>query len=190
MQNGTRVNLSWTDNATNETGFVIERSADNGVTFSEIGTAPAKSGTGSVTYTDTTIAAGNTYTYRVKAVNGSTSSGYSNTASVTVPAAGVPAAPTGLTVTSRQAGTTDTVMANWVSFQERSLSYVIEYATDSAFTQNVISQSVSTNTFSKTGFPRNKTYYFRVQAVNQIGSSPWSSGVKTYNAIKGEFINR
>ena len=28
---GPQVNLSWTDNATNENGFVIERSADGGV---------------------------------------------------------------------------------------------------------------------------------------------------------------
>ena len=35
-----QVNLTWTDNATNETGFVIERSTD-GVNFNQIGTAHA-----------------------------------------------------------------------------------------------------------------------------------------------------
>ena len=118
LQNGPSVNLTWTDNATNETGFVIERSTD-GINFSQIATPGPNSGTNG-TYTDTTIAAGNTYTYRVNAVNGTASSGYSTAAPVTVPAAGVPATPTGLTVNSNlSGGTTDIVFANWKVFQER-----------------------------------------------------------------------
>jgi FtsP/CotA-like multicopper oxidase with cupredoxin domain len=79
-----QVVLTWTDNATNETGFVIERSTD-GLNFSPIGTAPARKNTGTQTYTDSTVQRGIIYTYRVAATSGANQSAYSNTASVTVP---------------------------------------------------------------------------------------------------------
>ena len=73
--------------------------------------------------------------------------------------------------------TTDTVIANWNKPAGTVTGYVIQYATDAGFTQNAISQNLTTNYFSKTGFTKNKTYYFRVQAINQTGASPWSSVV-------------
>ena len=76
-----RVSLTFTDNATNETGFVIQRSRHGGA-FVQIDTAPARNNTGSVTFVDTTVVAGNAYAYRVAAVNAAGMSAYSNTASV------------------------------------------------------------------------------------------------------------
>ncbi len=69
LQAGPQVRLTWRDNAINESGFVIERSTD-GVNFTQIATAPARSSTGNVTFTDTTMKAAQTtqaYTYRVAA---------------------------------------------------------------------------------------------------------------------------
>ena len=57
LQAGPQVSLTWTDNATNETGFVVERST-NGGAFTQIATAPARNNTGNVTYVDTTDRAG------------------------------------------------------------------------------------------------------------------------------------
>jgi hypothetical protein len=96
---GPQASLTWTDTATNETGFVIERSSDNGATFTPVATAPAKAGTGgSVTFVDpATLAAGATYQYRVFATRGTLTSGASPTATLPVPAA--PAAPSLLTAT-------------------------------------------------------------------------------------------
>lgn len=68
-QNGPQIRLTWRDNATNEARFVVDRSADNGATFTQVATAPARNGTGNVTYTDTTVAPATTYVYRVTAVN-------------------------------------------------------------------------------------------------------------------------
>ncbi|MGW5433605.1 multicopper oxidase domain-containing protein [Streptomyces sp. NPDC004059] len=68
-QTGPKVSLTWRDNATNESGFVVERSTDNGATFSQVGTAPARNKTGSVTFVDSTVALGSTYQYRVSALN-------------------------------------------------------------------------------------------------------------------------
>ena len=68
LQAGPQVGLTWTDNATNETGFVVQRS-DNGGAFATIATPAANAGTGTVTYIDATVLAGNTYVYQVYAVN-------------------------------------------------------------------------------------------------------------------------
>ena len=71
-----RINLSWTDNAANETGFKIERSLD-GVNFTVIATTAANVST----FADTRSTTYTQYTYRVSAYNAAGSSGYSNTAS-------------------------------------------------------------------------------------------------------------
>lgn len=91
VQAGPAVLLTWTDNATNETGFQVERSV-NGGAFTQIA-APGPSTTASASYTDTGVAAGNTYGYRVRAVNGTGMSAYSNTATAAT-SGGTPQAPT------------------------------------------------------------------------------------------------
>jgi hypothetical protein len=76
-----QVNLSWTDNSTNESGFRIERKADAGV-FAEIGIV----GSNITSYSNTGLSASTLYTYRVVAYNASGNSAYSNEASATLPA--------------------------------------------------------------------------------------------------------
>ncbi|MCM3873211.1 MAG: PA14 domain-containing protein [Pyrinomonadaceae bacterium] len=73
-----QINLAWTDNANNETGFRIERST-NGATFTEIATVPANA----TSYNSTGLAGSTTYFYRVRATNSAGNSAYSNTASAT-----------------------------------------------------------------------------------------------------------
>jgi len=77
---GTSVSLSWTDASTNEEDFSIERAA-GGAAFAVLVTVPANA----TSYSDTTVAAGTSYSYRVRAHNTAGFSGYSNTASVTIP---------------------------------------------------------------------------------------------------------
>ena len=61
---GTQINLTWTDNANNESGFIIQRGT-NGTTFTTIATRPA----GTTSFNDTGLIAGTQYFYRVRAVN-------------------------------------------------------------------------------------------------------------------------
>lgn len=74
---GRQVILSWTDAATNEAGFAIERGRD-GSSFAEIG----RTGANATAYTDTGLEANTTYWYRVRAFNAAGYSAYSNTARV------------------------------------------------------------------------------------------------------------
>lgn len=75
------VNLTWTDNATNETGYEISRSANSGTGFRVIGTT----GANATAYTDTALFANVTYYYKVRANGPAAPSGYTNEASVVTP---------------------------------------------------------------------------------------------------------
>ncbi len=59
------VSLSWTDLSDNESGFILERSADNGANFTQIAELDANT----VSYTDNSIEEYGKYQYRIKAIN-------------------------------------------------------------------------------------------------------------------------
>ena len=73
-----QINLSWTDNATDEGSYQVEQSSD-GFSFSVIAMLSANS----TSYSDTGLAASTTYFYQVNASNAAGNSGYTNTASAT-----------------------------------------------------------------------------------------------------------
>lgn len=83
----TRIDLSWTDVA-GETGYRVERSPNGSSGWAEIATRTANQ----TTYSDLQVIAQQTYFYRVRALNSSGFSPYSNTASATTPAPPPPGA--------------------------------------------------------------------------------------------------
>lgn len=85
-----QLTLTWTDTATDESGFKIERKQGPTGTFTQVGQVTANT----ATYVDTVPARNVSYCYRVRAFNAAGHSGYSNEACGLVP--NVPNAPTGL----------------------------------------------------------------------------------------------
>ena len=77
----TTVALAWSDNATSESGYYVERAA-GGSAFGLV----VQLASNTRTYTDTGLVAGTTYAYRVRAFNSAGSSAYSNTASASTQA--------------------------------------------------------------------------------------------------------
>jgi FtsP/CotA-like multicopper oxidase with cupredoxin domain len=75
------VTLNWTDNATSETGFLIQRAYDAGFTS---GVTNATIGPNIQTFSET-VARGTTFFYRVHAFTDTTQSAWSNTATVITP---------------------------------------------------------------------------------------------------------
>jgi len=74
----TQINLSWTDNSSDETVFKIERCTGNNCTnFAEI----AQVGANVTTFPNTGLSRNTWYRYRVRASNGNGDSAYSNVAS-------------------------------------------------------------------------------------------------------------
>lgn len=173
LQNGPQVRLSWSDTATNESGFVIERAVGTGP-FAPLVTVGPRFNTGSVSYTDTSVTAGTDYTYRVAAVNLAGLSGYSNTASVTIPLP--PASPSPVKATAVRQGTNARVTLTWNNVANET-GYTIERATNSAFTANLVTSTVGadTTTFTTGNVPRSTYFYFRVRAVNGAGPSAWAN---------------
>jgi len=73
-----RIDLTWSDNSNNETGFRLDRASD-GLNYTLIATLGAN-----VTSYSDSLAADGTYTYRIRAFNGAGNSVWSNLASATV----------------------------------------------------------------------------------------------------------
>ncbi len=171
-----QVSLGWTDNTTTETAFAVQRSAD-GVTFTSLPNAASHAATGAVTpYIDNTVAFGVTYTYRVAAITPAGTSGFSNTAQVTVPA--LPAAPSGVTVATgpNGNGNSRSIIASWVDNSTNETGFSVQRATNAGFTTGVATTNVAANatTVTVTGLSRNTAYWFRVRANNgTIVSSVW-----------------
>lgn len=173
LQPGPQVRLTWKDNANNETGFVIERALD-GVTFSALATV----GTNVTSYSDA-VAAGNTYTYRVKALNAGGSSAFSNTSAVTVPLVTLPAAPSNLAASAVRAGNNARVTLTWADNANNETGFEIQRATNLNFTAGLTTSTVGPNitTFNTGNIARGTNFYFRVRAFNSAGNSAWANTV-------------
>ena len=94
------ITLTWTDVSGNETAFKIERSSDGAATtFAQIATVAENV----TTYSDSSLPPQTTYHYRVRSMNATGDSPFSNTVSATTPIAASsqrPLAPTNLIAVS------------------------------------------------------------------------------------------
>ena len=161
----TRVNLTWKDNSGNETGFKIERST-NGVNFSQIATASVNA----ISYADTTVSEGKTYTYRVRAYNASGDSAYSNTATATTPVS-LPTVPSNL---SAKAGSSTQINLSWSDRSSNEQGFYLERSPNGSTWTRIATLGVNASQYSDNGLTANTGYYYRVQAFNSAGTSlPW-----------------
>jgi FtsP/CotA-like multicopper oxidase with cupredoxin domain len=166
---GPRVRLAWTDNTTNETGFVIER-ATNGGAFTQLTTLPPHNNTGAMTYVDTTVALGNTYTYRIAAVTLAGTSGYA-TVTITVD---IPAAPSNLQVIVVLQGNRERAILTWTDNANNETSFTIQWSATANFAVVAATNTVGANVQSyNTGNIAQQVWYFRIRANNVLGSSAW-----------------
>jgi titin len=159
-----RVDLSWSDNAGDETGYRIERSAD-GVNFSEIATL----GANATSYADTGVTASTTYDYRVRAYNGAGNSGYSNTASATTQAPPPPpATPSNLNAAAASGTQID---VSWNDVADES-SYRLERADSGSGPWSTVANLPADSTgYSDGGLDVGATYFYRLFASNGSGDS-------------------
>ena len=172
----TQVSLSWTNNATNETGFTVERCTGAGCTaFAGIATLPA----GSVTYVDATVAVPNSYSYRVLATNSAGSSLPSNEVSVSLT---VPPAPTNLSATSL---TRTGFTLNWLYDFPQPDGFEVQVSTNSGFTaivQTFPDVGADLTSLVISGLSRNTRYYVRIRGFNAVGVGAWSTVINVRTA--------
>jgi hypothetical protein len=158
----TGINLSWTNNAGDPTGFKIERcqgSACSG--FKEIATTAANV----TSYLNTDLSTSTSYSYRVRAYNNTSESDYSNTATVmtardTLPPA-TPADLTAIVVSSRK------INLHWKSPADSGGSALAGY---NVFQAGVRIASPVTPYYSVTGLTANTQYCYTVTAYDKGGN--------------------
>ena len=161
-----QVDLAWTDNAGDETGFEIYQSQD-GVSFISIGTVGSD-----VTNTQvTSLQPATSYSFQVRAFNVGGQSGNSSTASVTtLPLP--PAAPAGLTATAASSSQIDLV---WADAANTEAGFRIERSADGTSFSEVATVFANVTAWPNTGLPASTTYYYRVRATNASGDSAYSN---------------
>jgi len=165
--------LSWTDAASSESGFSVERST-NGSTFGAI----ASLGANVTTFTNTGLAAGTTYYYRVRAFNGAGNSAYSNIAShATAAPTSAPAAPSGPNPANGATNVTATTVS-WAA-SSGATSYDVYFGTT---TTPAFKGTTSATSLSVGKLGAGVIHYWRVVAKNSAGNTSgatWSFTTKT-----------
>lgn len=171
----TQINLSWSDNSSDEAAFYIERAPDNNGapgTFAQIATV----GANVTTYSNTGLAPATKYWYRVQAQNGSGVSTYTNNASATTLPPPPPVAPSGLTLTVLSGSQ---IKLTWTDNSPDETGFRIERAPDAggvagAYTE-IATVGVNVATFTNTGLAPTTTYWYRVRAYNAGGTSGYTN---------------
>jgi len=164
-----QINLAWTDNASDETGFIVERKTGAAGTFAQI----TSLGANVTSFADNSgLAASTQYFYRVAAFNASGNSAYTSEANATTSASTLPNAPTNLAATAMNSTQIDIAWTDAASNEtgfkiERKTGVVGTYAEITTTAANVTSYSDNTLTTST-------QYFYRVRAFNASGNSAYS----------------
>ncbi|OJJ16180.1 hypothetical protein BKI52_36050 [marine bacterium AO1-C] len=173
------VTIHWSDLSTNETGFALERSVNNG-NYAVIATLNADT----TRYIDT-ISYDTAYSYRVKALDFNESSAYSNVLDSTfiyIP----PKEPTNLAASvqdnslsqknENSSASASAVNISWGDNANDEDGYEIERSTStdaSTFSQVAVLPSNSTS-YKDATVALGVQYYYRIRAFNTDGASPYS----------------
>lgn len=162
----TQLNLTWTDNATDETGFELERST-NALSFTKIADLPANT----TTYQNTGLAPATRYWFRVVAKNTAGKSAYSNIANATTLQV-APNAPANLTATDVS---TSQINLKWTDNANNETGFQIERSADGAVFTKIVDVAANVTTYQNTGLSAATQYHYRVRAVNAVGASAYSN---------------
>ena len=162
--------LQWQDNSGNEQGFGIEMLSPTDADFTEVGTVGAN-----ITQFSLSLSGnyGDMFCFRVYAFNAAGDSLDSNVACKTLleapslPPVSPPTTPTGLHATVTSAGI---IRLAWDDVQDES-QYLLERRLDNTTELQIILAKDQTS-FTDHDVEKNKTYCYRLAAINRIDSSP------------------
>ena len=158
-----QINLAWTDNSNNETGFKIERGTSTTGPWTLIATTAANV----VSYQNTGLTAASTYYYRVRATNAAGDSVNTSVMSaITLPIA--PAVPTALKAT---AFSSSQINLTWTDKSSNEIGFKIEQGSSTTGPWTLIATTTANAiNYQNTGLTAG-TYYYRVRATNAGGDS-------------------
>lgn len=179
--NGDRIGISWTDNANNETGFIISR-ASNDSSYSDIARVDADV----VNYTDTQVTLSNSYRYQVSAVGDSGESPVATSNRVDLEkAATVPAAPGSLEMTQTEGA----FRLRWLDNADNESRLTLYRSADELTWNALVSLSPDTVEYTDNSIIADQDYAYRVTAANDAGeSSPSNSVHGRWQSVSGNAL--
>ncbi len=167
----TEIALSWNDQSSDETGFELERSLDNGASWDLLVSLGAE-----VTdYTDQALAAASTYSYRVRAAGAGDASDYSNSVTATTEPEPLypPAAPSDLDAHSLS---TAEIALNWTDQAADETAYELERSEDGGMNWTpVAALAADAIAHTDSGLDAGSFYLYRVRAIGNGGASDYSN---------------
>lgn len=178
------ISVSWTDNAKDEQGYIIECSTDN-KTFTEAG----RVGANTTAFTATNLQKDKTYYFRVKAYGADgLESVYSNV--LTTETKGDPAPPKQCTNPSPAEGesvgtASGALTLTWENATKNyygTVIYLVYFGTDANNLERIATVQTKTFTYTKE-LEAGKTYYWRVNARNNEGIT--EGVVWSFKTVKG-----
>jgi len=159
-----RIELNWTDQASDESGFKIERATASAGPYTHVAKVAADVGS----YADTGLIDGTSYYYRVRAFNAAGDSAPSED-NATTPLA----APSNL---SAEAASSSRIDLSWTDHSSVESGFRIEQKVGSGGTYAEIAVvDTDVNTYSSTGLEVSTTYYYRVKAYEGTLDSAYSN---------------
>ena len=168
------VDLTWTDNATEEAGFEVQRSTTGiGGTYSPIAILR---GANTTSYTDNSVVAQTEYCYMVRAGRGPGDFGdFSAATCITpgeLPPTDPPAAPTGLVAT---AVSDQRIDLDWTDNADDEDGFEVERATGTGGTFTLIDTvGANVTSYASTALAAVTEYCYRARAFNSVGDSAYT----------------
>ncbi len=160
-----QVGLSWSASSGATSYNVYRGTAAGGES-----TTPIATGITSTSYTNSGLANGTPYYYKVAAVNAGGTSGYSNEATAT-PQLSAPPPPTGLTATAGNAQ----VGLNWTASTGATSYNVYRGTAANGESSTPVATGITTTSYTNSGLTNGTPYYYKVAAVNAGGTSGYSN---------------
>lgn len=158
------IELKWTDNSQDETGFEIWRYTRGSSTYALYATVDRNI----TTYTDTSVQTGVQYYYKVRAYIAEENlySSFSNTATT---GAGLISPPSGLDYTYISS---TQIQLHWTDTSDNESGFKLEWKFGESGTWNVMAWlSANTRNYNAYDLYANTKYYFRVRAYNYAGNA-------------------
>jgi hypothetical protein len=166
-----QINLTWTDNSSNESGFKIERCTGSpcGSGFAQIATTAS----GATSYSNPGLQSSTTYTYRVRAYNSGGDSAFSNEYSATTGPEEPPSPPSSVSAAAVSASRID---LTWSDTSSNEIGFRIERCQGVSCTfSRVATVQAGATSYSDTGLTASSSYSYRLAAESAVGDSAYSN---------------
>ena len=162
------VQIEWTDNATDEDAYYVERSPQNNQSYGQIAALPANT----QTYNDTGLVSGATYYYRVCAGRGTYHSAYSNEVQAAAIPNVPPDSPVALFPVDGATNTTLSLTFRWSANDMDGDTLCYDVYLGKTTSPALISSNQQAVSLPQTGLDTNTQYYWKVVAKDWYFETP------------------